>query len=89
MRKQITIPNSLDLVVKKFAEVCNVSESAVISYAVELLTIRFNCSESINEEHTVINRIKDFYKNFYCVQLPRGKYARKRRIKSTEKTSLL
>ena len=77
MRKQITIPNSLDLVVKKFAEVCDVSESAVISYAVNLLTIHFDCAESINEEYSVIRRIQDFYKNIYCAYLPRGKKCRK------------
>lgn len=73
MRKQITIPDSLDEVVKKFASACNVSESAVISYAINLLCIRYNCAESINEELTVFNKIKEFYQTFYIKRLPRGK----------------
>lgn len=77
MRKQITIPDKLDEAVKMFAEASKVSQSAVISYAINLLVIRFNCAESINEELTVINKIKEFYKIFYIKQLPRGKKCKK------------
>ena len=81
MRKQITIPDKLDEAVKKFAEASNVSESAVISYAINLLCIRFNCAASINEELTVFNKIKEFYKIFYIKHLPRGKKASEIKIK--------
>lgn len=75
MRKQITIPDKLDEAVKKFAEASDVSESAVISYAINLLCIRFNCSEAINEEIALFNKIREFYQVFYIKHLPRGKKA--------------
>lgn len=78
MRKQITIPNKLNDVVRKFSEVCNVSESAVISYAINLLTTRFNFSESINEEKWLIGAIQNFYENIYIKLLPRGKKCSKK-----------
>lgn len=86
MRKQITIPDNLDEVVKKFAEASDVSESAVISYGINLLCIRFNCAEAINEEIALFNKIREFYQSFYIQHLPRGKKANEvRRIcKKTE-----
>lgn len=77
MRKSITIPNQFNDVIRKFSEVCNVSESAVISYAINLLTTRFNFSESINEEKWLIGAIQHFYENIYVKILPRGKKARR------------
>lgn len=84
MRKQITIPDKLDEAVKMFAKASKVSESAVISYAINLLVIRFSCAESINEEITVITKIKEFYKFFYIKKLPRGKKSKE--VEYEEKT---
>lgn len=75
MRKQITVPDNLNLVIKKLAESAKISESAVISYGIHLLSNRLSSAEAIDEVYNLIKTIKQFYKYYYIKSLPRGKIA--------------
>lgn len=73
MRKQITIPETLNDIVKRLSLYAKISESAVISFAVHLLSERFASFEALDEVHNLVKQIQHFYKYYYIKKLPRGK----------------
>lgn len=78
MRKQITLPDSLNDVLKRFAKVSKTSESNVISFALMSMCQDFNTRfQYLDGEKDFIQTIKNFYVDFYCKKLPRGLKAEK------------
>lgn len=73
MRKQITVPETLNDIVKRLAQHAKISESSVISFGIHLLSNRLASAQAIDEVHAFINDIKRFYKFYYIKSLPRGK----------------
>lgn len=73
MRKQITIPDCFDDILKSFAYKSKTSESNIVSFALMRLSQDFNSLE-LNEEieKMFLQNIKNFYIDFYCKKLPRG-----------------
>lgn len=68
MRKQITLTPTNDDVIIRIAKHCEVSQSAVVNYAIYLLC----CSFTDLPERKFFERINYFYWNYYVKQLPRG-----------------
>ena len=68
MRKQIILIPTNDDVIKRIAKHCEVSQSAVVNYAIYLLCCTFNDLP----ERKFFERINHFYWNYYVKQLPRG-----------------
>lgn len=68
MRKQITLTPTNDDVITRMSKHCDVSQSAVVNYAIYLLCCTFNDLP----ERKFFERINDFYWNYYVKQLPRG-----------------
>lgn len=84
MRKQITVPDNLNLVIKELAKSAKISESAVISFGINLLSNRLASAKAIDEVYSLIKNIKQFYKFYYIKSLPRGKNAKE--VKHEKKT---
>lgn len=74
MRKQITLTPTNEDVVRRFAKHCDLSQSAIINYAIYL----FCCTFNDLPERKFFQGINDFYWNYYTKQLPRGKNAKER-----------
>lgn len=75
MRKQITVPEQINEIVRKFAEFADVSESCIFSYAITCLCKRFNdCHQNWKKETKLREHIKEqFYKQYFIKELPRGR----------------
>lgn len=87
MRKQITIPDCYDDVIKAFANKSKTSESNIMSYAIMLLCSDFNsCNDDEETEYFYLQGIKTFYVDFYCKQLPRGLKAKEVANEKKKKT---
>ena len=69
MRKQISLTPTNDDVITRIAKHCDVSQSAVINYAIYLLCCCFNDLP----ERIFFECINDYYSNYYIKQLSRGK----------------
>lgn len=84
MRKQITLPETLNDIVSRISKNAKISESAVISFGIHLLSNRLASVQAIDEVHTFITEIQRFYKFYYIKSLPRGKKSKE--VKYEEKT---
>ena len=72
MRKQITLTPTNEDVIDRFSRYLELSQSAIINYAIFLLCCAFNDLP----ERTFKERVHDFYLNHYIKQLPRGRKAK-------------
>lgn len=84
MRKQITVPDNLNLIIREVAKSAKISESAVVSFAINLLSNRLATAKAIDEVYSLIKQIQQFYKFYYIKSLPRGKKSKE--VKYEEKT---
>lgn len=71
MRKQITLTPTNEDVISRFSRYLELSQSAIINYAIFL----FCCTFNDLPEREFKERVYDFYMNYYIKQLPRGKKA--------------